>query len=235
MEQDKSRMLPIAEDFHSLQGEGRWTGTPMHFVRLAGCSVGQPQPGYAYFDQGDDVDKITWLKTGAKAWQCCTYDGRPFWCDTDFNLHHWVSFDDLFNNTGERHICLTGGEPLIHMEKVLTFLEEATERGIMTHIETSGTINFIPIGVDVWISVSPKLNVLPKMLEIADEVKLLVDENFDLAKLPLNINNCPLVYVQPINDELSLNKANFDRCMEMLRIMPHWHMSVQMHKLLGLR
>ena len=30
---------PIAEIFYSIQGEGRWTGRPMVFLRLAGCSV----------------------------------------------------------------------------------------------------------------------------------------------------------------------------------------------------
>lgn len=30
---------PIAEIFYSIQGEGRWVGRPMIFLRLAGCSV----------------------------------------------------------------------------------------------------------------------------------------------------------------------------------------------------
>lgn len=30
---------PVAEIFYSIQGEGRWAGRPMIFVRLAGCSV----------------------------------------------------------------------------------------------------------------------------------------------------------------------------------------------------
>lgn len=30
---------PIAEIFYSIQGEGRWLGKPMIFIRLAGCSV----------------------------------------------------------------------------------------------------------------------------------------------------------------------------------------------------
>lgn len=32
--------LPVMEHFHTLQGEGRWTGTPAYFIRLAGCDVG---------------------------------------------------------------------------------------------------------------------------------------------------------------------------------------------------
>lgn len=32
--------LPIVETFHSVQGEGYWTGTNAYFIRLAGCDVG---------------------------------------------------------------------------------------------------------------------------------------------------------------------------------------------------
>ncbi len=33
-------LLPIIETFHTLQGEGAWTGTAAWFVRLGGCDVG---------------------------------------------------------------------------------------------------------------------------------------------------------------------------------------------------
>lgn len=34
--------LPVVETFHSIQGEGAWTGTNAFFIRLAGCDVGCP-------------------------------------------------------------------------------------------------------------------------------------------------------------------------------------------------
>ncbi len=37
-----SAILPIVETFHSVQGEGAWTGTSAFFIRLAGCDVGCP-------------------------------------------------------------------------------------------------------------------------------------------------------------------------------------------------
>ncbi|MEM9483869.1 MAG: 7-carboxy-7-deazaguanine synthase QueE [Cyanobacteria bacterium P01_F01_bin.116] len=37
-----SSSLPIVETFHSIQGEGLWTGTSAFFIRLAGCDVGCP-------------------------------------------------------------------------------------------------------------------------------------------------------------------------------------------------
>lgn len=40
----KSRIktLPVVETFHSVQGEGFWTGNSAFFIRLAGCDVGCP-------------------------------------------------------------------------------------------------------------------------------------------------------------------------------------------------
>jgi 7-carboxy-7-deazaguanine synthase len=220
--------FPIAEDFHSLQGEGQWVGTPMHFIRLAGCSVGKPVASLP-------VSEIPILKTGEPAWLCHTYDGRPFWCDTDFQRRRWMSFDDLLSDTYEEHICLTGGEPLMHLEKVDRFIELANERNIMIHIETSGTIKALyPFG-SIWISVSPKQNALPDMLESADEIKLLVDKNFDLTKIPPEVYRHENVYIQPINDELMVSKSNFDFCMHILKLQPNWKLSIQQHKLLGLR
>ncbi|MEB3338435.1 MAG: 7-carboxy-7-deazaguanine synthase QueE [Leptolyngbyaceae bacterium] len=34
--------LPVVETFHSVQGEGAWTGTNAFFIRLGGCDVGCP-------------------------------------------------------------------------------------------------------------------------------------------------------------------------------------------------
>lgn len=34
--------LPVVETFHSVQGEGFWTGVSAFFIRLAGCDVGCP-------------------------------------------------------------------------------------------------------------------------------------------------------------------------------------------------
>ncbi|NEQ29350.1 MAG: 7-carboxy-7-deazaguanine synthase QueE, partial [Microcoleus sp. SIO2G3] len=38
--QTNSPLLPVVETFHSVQGEGSWSGTSAFFIRLAGCDVG---------------------------------------------------------------------------------------------------------------------------------------------------------------------------------------------------
>ncbi|MEL6815501.1 MAG: 7-carboxy-7-deazaguanine synthase QueE [Cyanobacteria bacterium J06598_3] len=40
--QTAAAVLPVVETFHSVQGEGYWTGVSAFFIRLAGCDVGCP-------------------------------------------------------------------------------------------------------------------------------------------------------------------------------------------------
>lgn len=39
---DHGRLLPLAEDFYSIQGEGFHSGKPAYFIRLGGCDTGCP-------------------------------------------------------------------------------------------------------------------------------------------------------------------------------------------------
>ena len=37
---DKGEMLPLMEEFYTIQGEGHHTGTAAYFIRIGGCDVG---------------------------------------------------------------------------------------------------------------------------------------------------------------------------------------------------
>ncbi len=235
--------IPIAEHFHSLQGEGYWVGTPMHFVRMAGCSVGRI-PTRAF--------PTPKLPNGQPAWECHDFANRPFWCDTDFSKYAEVETEELIADTWEHHICLTGGEPLIHPVAVFQLAQRCIQRGIQLHIETSGTIDvtmFQPISHhDIgWITVSPKAGYLPQMIQRADEVKLLVsghDSYGDLLPL-LQAKPYGRVFLSPINSvtkqeggsvlQEHSSQQNLQWCMELLRSYPEFRLSVQLHKYLGLR
>lgn len=83
--------LPIVETFHSVQGEGLWTGTSAFFIRLAGCDVGCP-----WCDT-----KISW-STRSHAQVAIT------------DLVHQAQLAQPFM------VVITGGEPLMHDLSPLT-------------------------------------------------------------------------------------------------------------------
>lgn len=82
---------PIVETFHSIQGEGYWSGVNAFFIRLAGCDVFCP-----WCDQ-----KETW-------------SAKNFPQDSVKNLLTGVL------NVNPRLVVITGGEPLLHNLNPLT-------------------------------------------------------------------------------------------------------------------
>jgi 7-carboxy-7-deazaguanine synthase len=231
---------PISECFDSIQGEGYWAGQRQFFIRLAGCSVGKPFPKerYSVSQEGSKALPIYTEK-------CTTWDGRSFECDTDYRVKQHSSVKELTELVpGDCYnVCLTGGEPFIHNLTPLVY-ELYVNNGIKVHIETSGTrdIDDAFEGVDsyvrndVWVTVSPKFGCLDSMIKRADEIKLLVDIDFpaknDLLKKLASKKN---VYLQPINHEHSIDSHNIKVCQDFLKQYPDWKLSIQLHKVMGIR
>jgi 7-carboxy-7-deazaguanine synthase len=227
------RVLPIAEVFESIQGEGQWVGTPMLFVRLAGCNVGKPAKALK-------VDTpFPMLQTGKEAMACCTYDGRIFPCDTDYSLREKVPVEDIitrFKAGGFRHMCVTGGEPFLHGPLLEELFYEVGKLDGLMHVETSGTIKPTSIWYHLicpgyWITCSPKLSALSEMILRADELKILVDSDFDIFKLTDEMLQHNNVFLCPVNGVDDLDHSNVQRCVELLKTYPHWRVSIQTHKL----
>ncbi len=222
------RKYPIAEIFTSLQGEGLYTGTMMTFIRLAGCSVGKPRKG-----ENSAEGLPEYIES------CRTWDGRPFLCDTDFRTKEVLGPEQILEHVGQgvERICLTGGEPLNHDLEPLVV--QAAEGGLTVHVETSGTVELPDWAFDLiprpWITASPKYGMLPAVLGRADEIKLLVDERFSLERARALVGSHPLIYLQPVNAEHELDRANVDRCLSLLVREPRWRMSTQSHKIWGMR
>lgn len=86
-----SSTLPIVEMFHSVQGEGSWTGTNAFFIRLAGCDVGCP-----------------WCDT-KHSWNPKRHPQRE--------IGELVAAAQAAN---PQIVVITGGEPLMHNLTVLT-------------------------------------------------------------------------------------------------------------------
>lgn len=217
-------MYPISEIFDSPQGEGLYAGTMMTFIRLAGCSVGRPYP----------KDKALPVYQE----ECTLYDGRKFPCDTDYRVRERLSVGQLTDRLtlGIDHICLTGGEPMIHNLEPLIVALHALKKEV--HLETSGTIKLckaIPntfIQKIPWITVSPKAGVLDDMIERANEIKLLVDEDFNVDHIPAKVFEHQLVFIHPVNYEHSVNPKNVRLIMELQKRRPNWRIGLQLHKVL---
>lgn len=231
--------LPIAEIFASLQGEGQWVGTPMLFIRTAGCNVGKPAKALK-------EDPFPILNTGREASACVTWDGRVFPCDTDYTLKEKLTLNDIVarvEGIGYKHVCITGGEPFLHADLIEDLFLELDRRGVMVHVETSGTI--VPPAVwnslicpHYWITCAPKLNAQTAMIRRADELKLLVDQDFDEYKLLPEFLKHPNVFLCPVNSvEMTggNNPPNVRKCIELLQKFPQWRLSLQTHKFFGWR
>lgn len=225
-------MYSIAEIFHSVQGEGQWTGTPMMFVRLAGCCVGEyHQPGG--FTQVGDQDFS--LLTNKKHSICTTFDGQHFLCDTDYHSTIKLDEENLILRLREEHICITGGEPLMHNLKPLF---EAVPKEVMIHVETSGTIRYPHLNGNIWWTVCPKRHCKEEWYNFASEFKILVGPDFDEEAFETFLigkkDKTPL-YLQPINFVDKVNPANLVKTLELLSKYPGCHLSTQLHKYLEVR
>ncbi len=228
------KRYPIAELFDSIQGEGLFAGTPMFFVRLAGCSVGKNIHTIRHFQEVPAMPIYAEL--------CRSWDGREFICDTDFRVKQRLTANEILKEIpGGRHVCLTGGEPLIHdLEELVEML---WNEGHEIHLETSGTID-LPEWTyhnDAWIAVSPKFGAKDTVLADSNEIKLLVDKGFSLyyadqvVRWARSKGTDPYIWLQPINAESTLDMENALRCLELLKARPDWRLSIQLHKILGVR
>jgi 7-carboxy-7-deazaguanine synthase len=213
----------VKEIFYTLQGEGAQSGRPAVFCRFAGCNLWS----------GLERDRETAV---------CRF------CDTDFvgtdgpGGGKFVGADSLVEalqaqwpggraqrGRGRPFVVCTGGEPLLQVDVVLVSALHA--RGWEVAVETNGT-QPAPAGID-WICVSPKAGA-ELVQRSGDEIKLIYPQGgFDPAKLEgLDFTHFLLQAMDQGNVRTANNlRAAIGYCLDH----PKWRLSVQAHKLLGLR
>lgn len=114
---DKIKM-PMVEVFQTVEGEGTRAGYPTTFVRVYNCNL------------------------------------RCTWCDTTYSYapskpEYYATIEEIVSKVealGHHHICLTGGEPLMHKEKSLYLVFALSQISCVKdlHIETNGAIPLDP-------------------------------------------------------------------------------------------
>ena len=207
----------VKEIFYTLQGEGAQAGRAAVFCRFSGCNLWTGREA----DRGSAVCKF---------------------CDTEFvgvdgtgggkfdsaeALASAVAQEWPDGAQGKRFVVCTGGEPLLQMDSA--FIDALHARGFEIAVETNGTIA-APEGVD-WVCVSPKAGA-GLVQRSGSELKLVYPQaGFGPDQVEsLDFDN---FFLQPMDgpDQMLNTQRAVRYCMEH----PRWRLSLQTHKLLGIR
>jgi 7-carboxy-7-deazaguanine synthase len=215
----RSMPYAIKEIFYTLQGEGVNTGRPAVFLRFAGCNLWS----------GVERDRATAI---------CQF------CDTDFfgtdgmGGGRFTSADQLVsriaaewpNGASPRSrafVVCTGGEPLLQLDDALVGALHSA--GFEIAIETNGTIE-CPRNID-WICVSPKAGTT-LTIRAGNELKLIFPQ---LGAEPALFEHLQFDHflLQPM-DGPAIDR-NTQSAIDYCKAHPRWRLSIQTHKILGLR
>lgn len=159
----------------------------------------------------------------------------PF-CDTDHTA--WRSMDDgeilaEIDRYPSDFVVLTGGEPSLYVDDAL--VKRLHQAGKTVAIETNGT-RPLPEKID-WITVSPKGDCcpdVPLLLQQANEVKVVYLGN-DVEKYRTAIK-ADFYYLQPCDTgNHTENSKNLLACINYCKEHPQWRLSLQTHKMIGIR
>lgn len=207
----------VKEIFYTLQGEGAHAGRPAVFCRFSGCNL--------WSGREDD-----------RAESACQF------CDTDFvgvdgvGGGKFSTVEDLADaiaakcpklpmSREKRYVVCTGGEPLLQLDAAL--VGALHQRGFEVGVETNGTLA-PPPGID-WICVSPK-STAELVVRTGDELKLVYPQ---LDAQPEDFSNLEFshFFLQPMDGEDQ--KDNTKKAVAYCKTHPHWKLSMQIHKILG--
>ncbi len=206
----------VNEIFHSLQGEGFHSGRAMTFVRFSGCNLRCP------------------------------------WCDTKFDVYKEMTAEEIHSEVSRlsvgddiQRVCFTGGEPVLQMDSELLVLFVSDKWRI--HVETNGTVlKDLPWHVVSCVTVSPKSPMTRDQREFWEHVILsnatqailkVVWDDEDPDQLMRTVDSWGSQpwrrqYLQPLSKD---GKTNVDRLLPYLLSHPDWLLSLQVHKILGLK
>ncbi|HTQ14961.1 MAG TPA: 7-carboxy-7-deazaguanine synthase [Rhizomicrobium sp.] len=205
----------VKEMYYTLQGEGARTGRAAVFLRFAGCNLWTGLER----DRGKAV---------------CQF------CDTDFvgtdgpGGGRFETADALAAAVAAKwpggaapYVVCTGGEPLLQLDA--PSIDALHARGFEIGVETNGTL-LPPRGID-WICVSPKANADLKLTR-GNELKLIYPQAGAEPEryTTLAFDN---FFLQPMDNPA--RDANTAAATAYCLAHPQWRLSLQTHKLIGIR
>ncbi len=209
----------VKEMFLTLQGEGMQAGRRALFLRFAGCNLWS----------GREADRAAAV---------CTF------CDTDFvgtDGENGGRFADAgmladaavalwAGDEAERFAVITGGEPMLQLDAALTDALHA--RGFEIAVESNGTLRAAP-GID-WLCISPKAG-STVVQRSGNELKLVWPQpGIDPAELIGWAFGAHLVQPMDCGDPVR-NEASRAAAIALVMADPRWRLTLQTHKLLGLK
>ena len=206
-----SHTYHLNEVFVSYQGEGRNTGRPCAFIRFAGCNLKCP------------------------------------WCDTDHRERLRLQLPELIKqvcNFGVRSVVVTGGEPTVQ-SGLDDLVEELRRKHLWVALETNGVVAPARPELFNYIAVSPKPEYAgrygsEKSLRKADEVRI-VGVNRRIVPFCAAIRaqiEASEYYISPLCSNHRMDTRTAFKIIEALnkdRTDEPWKLSVQMHKLIGVK
>ena len=205
----------IKEIYFTQQGEGSNTGRDFVFVRFSGCNLwsGKEKNRKSAICQFCDTDFY-----GTDGINGGIYSAKQL---IEKIKSLWVSRDDNIA------VVLTGGEPLLQVNDEL--VAALKQEQIYIAVETNGTLD-APDHID-WICMSPKANTEIK-LKKGNEIKVIFpQESLDLEKFSLF--DFSEFYLQPMDS--NEYQENLNATITYCQKNPKWKLSLQTHKILGIR
>jgi 7-carboxy-7-deazaguanine synthase len=206
----------VKELFKTLQGEGGQAGRAAVFCRFTGCNLWS----------GREADRLTAV---------CKF------CDTDFvgmdgpGGGRFASAEALTQAIVEAWdsatrpglVVFTGGEPLLQLDDDL--IAAVVAAGFSIAVETNGTIA-APQGID-WICVSPK-SMAPLAQTSGSELKLVYPQA-DAAPEFFAGLDFEHFWLQPMDGPDIVE--NLQQTVAYCIANPPWRLSLQTHKIIGIR
>ena len=210
-------MYTVKELFYTLQGEGFHAGRPAVFCRFAGCNLwnGREADRDSAVCRFCDTD---FVGVGADGGRFATAEAlaaavRALWPAGEPRSRPYV-------------VC-TGGEPLLQLDEAA--VDALHDAGFEVAVETNGT-QPAPRGLD-WICVSPKAGA-NVALTSGSELKLVFPQDGGMPERYEGLDFTHF-FLQPMDGPAA--RENTAHALAYCLAHPQWRLSLQTHKMLGIR